>query len=66
MKEEEISHQELKNEFILQSDKWEYKKRTGENIFPVESLWEYQAPPLSHLFANKLTTLGYETIGRAG
>ncbi len=63
VKEEEIPHQELKIEFILQPDKWEYEKRTGENIFAVESQWEYQILPLSHLFADKLTTLGCETIG---
>ena len=62
-KEEENPHQELKIEFILQPDKWEYEKRTGEHIFAVESHWEYQILPLSHLFADKLTTLGAETIG---
>ena len=63
VKEEEYPHQELKIEFILQPDKWEFEKRTGENIFAVESHWEYQILPLSHLFADKLTTLGCETIG---
>lgn len=63
MKEDEIPHQELKIEFILQPDKWEYEKKTGKNIFAVESNWEYQILPLNHLFADKLTTLGCETIG---
>lgn len=63
VKEEEYPHQELKIEFILQTDKCEFLKRTGENIFAVESHWEYQILPLSHLFADKLTTLGCETIG---
>ncbi len=63
MKEEEVPHQELKIEFILQPEQWEYEKRTGKNIFAVESPWEYQILPLSHLFADKLTTLGSETIG---
>ena len=63
VKEEGIPHQELKIEFILQPEKWEYEKRTGENIFAVNSKWEYQILPLSHLFADKLTTLGCQTIG---
>lgn len=33
MREEEVPHQELKIEFILQSEKREYHKRNGENIF---------------------------------
>ena len=32
VKEAEYPHQELKIEFILQPDKWEFEKRTGENI----------------------------------
>lgn len=63
MEEEEYPHQELKIEFILQPEKWEFEKRTGKNIFAVESQWEYQILPLNHLFADKLTTLGCETIG---
>ncbi len=63
VKEEEYPHQELKIEFILQPEKWEYEKRTGEHIFAVESHWEYQVLPLNYLFADKLTTLGCETIG---
>lgn len=60
---ETVQHQELKIEFILQSEKQEFEKRTGENIFAVNSRWEYQLLPLSHLFADKLTTLGNHTIG---
>lgn len=63
MKEDRVSHQELKIEFILQSDIWEYEMRTGENIFAVESHQEYHILPLNYLFADKLTTLGCETIG---
>lgn len=62
-KGEEYPYQELKIEFILQPEKWEFEKRTGENIFAVESHWEYQILPLNHLFADKLTTLGCNTIG---
>ncbi len=63
MKNEGVPYQELKIEFILQPDKWQYEKRTGENIFAVESHQEYQILPLNHLFADKLTTMGCKTIG---
>lgn len=63
VKEEEVPRQELKIEFILQPEKWESEKRTGENIFAVNSKWEYQLLPLNYLFADKLTTMGCETIG---
>lgn len=62
-KNEEFPHQELKIEFILQPQKIEFEKRTGEHIFAVNSKWEYQLLPLNHLFADKLTTMGCETIG---
>lgn len=62
-KDEEYPHQELKIEFIFQPQKIEYEKRTGEHIFAVNSKWEYQLLPLNHLFADKLTTIGCETIG---
>lgn len=63
VKEEMVPHQELKLEFILQQEKQEFERHTGENIFAVNSCWEYQLLPLNHLFADKLTTLGCETIG---
>lgn len=63
MERESIPYQELKIEFILQPEKWEYERRTGENIFAVNSSWNYQILPLSYLFADKLTTLGCNTIG---
>lgn len=62
-KDEEFPHQELKIEFILQQQKIEFEKRTGEHLFAVNSKWEYQLLPLNHLFADKLTTMGCETIG---
>lgn len=62
-KEEEFPHQELKIEFILKPQAIEFKKRTGEHLFAVNSKWEYQLLPLNHLFADKLTTMGCETIG---
>ncbi|MBO5237858.1 MAG: nucleotidyl transferase AbiEii/AbiGii toxin family protein [Lachnospiraceae bacterium] len=63
VKEEGCPQQELKIEFILQPEKWEFEKRTGENIFAVKSNWEYQLLPLNYLFADKLTTMGCETVG---
>lgn len=60
---DEIPHQELKIEFIMRAEALEYQKRTGENIFAVNSVCEYQILPLNILFADKLTTLGCETIG---
>ena len=63
MDRESIPYQELKIEFILQPEKWEYERRTGENIFAVNSSWNYQILPLNYLFADKLSTLGCNTIG---
>lgn len=63
MDKESLPYQELKIEFILQPEKWEYERRTGENIFAVNSSWNYQILPLNYLFADKLTTLGCNTIG---
>ena len=63
MDRESIPYQELKIEFILQPEKWEYERRTGENIFAVNSSWNYQILPLNYLFADKLTTLGCNTFG---
>ena len=63
MDRESIPYQELKIEFILQPEKWEYERRLGENIFAVNSPWNYQILPLNYLFADKLTTLGCNTIG---
>ena len=63
MERESIPYQELKIEFILQPEKCEYERRTGENIFAVNSSWNYQILPLNYLFADKLTTLGCNTIG---
>lgn len=59
----ELPHQELKIEFIMCTEKLEYQKKTGENIFAVNSNCVYQILPLNTLFADKLTTLGCETIG---
>lgn len=60
---DEVPHQELKIEFIMCNEELEHQKRTGENIFAVNSNCEYQLLPLNTLFADKLTTLGCETIG---
>lgn len=55
--------QELKIEFIMEPEKRIFTKKTGEKIFAVNSTWEYQILPISYLFADKLTTIGSETIG---
>lgn len=61
--EEEIAKQEVKVEFIIQNESIEYVKAKGNNIFAVNSEFEYQILPLNYLFADKLTTLGPNTIG---
>lgn len=55
--------QELKAEFIIEPERQEITRKTGEHIFAVDSKWEYQILPVSSLFADKLTTIGSETIG---
>ena len=61
--ESAVDKQELKIEFIMESEDWEYTRKTGKDIFAVESGFEYQLLPVSHLFADKLTTIGCNTIG---
>ena len=58
-----VDKQELKIEFIMDTEDWEFTRKTGENIFAVQSLFEYQLLPVSHLFADKFTTIGCNTIG---
>lgn len=58
-----VDKQELKIEFIMESEDWEHIRKTGKDIFAVESEFEYQLLPISHLFADKLTTIGCHTIG---
>ena len=55
--------QEVKVEFIMQNEPVEYRLVKGNNIFSVNSDLEYQILSLNHLFADKLTTLGPNTIG---
>jgi len=61
--EQEIITQEVKVEFIMQKEPVEYTLANGNNIFAVNSDLEYQILSLNHLFADKLTTLGPNTIG---
>lgn len=58
-----VDKQELKIEFIMEPEDWEYTRKTGKEIFAVESDFEYQLLPVSHLLADKLTTIGCNTIG---
>lgn len=55
--------QEIKIEFIQEYRKAEYIRKVGSDIFAVNSPFEYQVLPISNLFADKLTTLGCNTIG---
>lgn len=61
--EKEGITQEVKVEFIMQNEPVEYILVKGNNIFAVNSDLEYQILSLNHLFADKLTTLGPNTIG---
>ena len=61
--DEQSEFQEIKIEFIQEDRKVEYIKKTGNDIFAVSSSFEYQVLPISNLFADKLTTLGCNTIG---
>ena len=58
-----VDKQELKIEFIMDTEDWEFTRKIGENIFAVQSSFEYQLLPVSHLFADKFTTIGCNTIG---
>lgn len=58
-----VDKQELKIEFIMESEDWEYTRKTGKDIFAVESEFKYQLLPVSHLLADKFTTIGCNTIG---
>ncbi|MBR2693669.1 MAG: nucleotidyl transferase AbiEii/AbiGii toxin family protein [Thermoguttaceae bacterium] len=57
------ARQEIKVEFILQPRKREYVSMLGEGLFTVKSHFKYRILPLDSLFADKLSTLGCETIG---
>ena len=61
--ENQSKGQELKIEFIIQDSKIEYQNVKGTDIFAVSSNMEYQILPINYLFADKLTTLGPNTIG---
>ena len=58
-----VDQLELKIEFIMETEACEFVRNTGKNIFAVKSNFEYQLLPISHLLADKFTTIGCETIG---
>ena len=62
-RDNDTQSQELKVEFITQKKKREYSLVSGEDIFAVHSTKKYQVLPLDSLFADKLTTIGRNTIG---
>ena len=55
--------QEIKVEFISYPCKIEISKLTGKTIFAVDSDKEYNVLSINNLFADKLTTLGPNSIG---
>ncbi len=55
--------QEIKIEFISYPCKIEISKLTGKKIFAVDSDKEYNVLSINNLFADKLTTLGPNSIG---
>lgn len=57
------AHQELKIEFIIDSNYFESVKLKGNQIFAVESTFEYNLLSINDLFADKLSTLGPSTVG---
>ena len=63
VRDNDTQSQELKVEFITQGEKREYSLVSGEDIFAVHSTKKYQVLPLDSLFADKLTTIGRNTIG---
>ena len=63
VRDNDTQSQELKVEFITQGEKREYSVVSGEDIFAVHSTKKYQVLPLDSLFADKLTTIGRNTIG---
>ena len=63
VRDDDTQSQELKVEFITQGQKREYSVVSGEDIFAVYSTKKYQVLPLDSLFADKLTTIGRNTIG---
>ena len=56
-------YQELKVEFIIESKPRSLNSLAGENLFVGASPLQYNILPLNELMADKLTTLGPNTIG---
>lgn len=59
----EHNKQRIKVEFISHDCDIEIFKAKGNKIFAEESDHDYNVLPINHLFADKLTTLGPNTIG---
>lgn len=60
---QERAQRELKIEFITGVEGFTVSKTRGINIFAVESPSYYNLLPFNELFADKLTTLGAQTVG---
>jgi hypothetical protein len=61
--EQNQDYQELKVEFIIETEPISSIKMTGKDLFSGISPFVYNVLPLNDLFADKLTTLGPKTIG---
>jgi predicted nucleotidyltransferase component of viral defense system len=59
----ETSSREIKIEFFIDASSIVISKVMGKNLFAVESNNEYNILPINDLFADKLTTMGPNTIG---
>ena len=59
----ETSSREIKIEFFIDANSIAISRVMGRNLFAVESNNEYNILPVNDLFADKLTTLGSNTIG---
>jgi hypothetical protein len=55
--------QNIKVEFITYECDMDINKATGKGLFAVESEKEFNLLPINNLFADKLTTIGSNTIG---
>ena len=61
--QKESAVQEIKVEFFTETNDVEISKVSGKDLFAISSELKYNILPLDNLFADKLTTLGPNTIG---
>ncbi|MDW7659086.1 MAG: nucleotidyl transferase AbiEii/AbiGii toxin family protein [Bacillota bacterium] len=63
IRDSDKGQQRIKIEFIICNDRFPITQVLGNNVFAMESQAFYQILPIDHLIADKLTTLGPNTIG---